>query len=108
MGQRRLAETKGDDLSKRPNVRRKTGNTVLDATKTRKGEVLRAQRRISENVKLQASQYAIDVPVNKSIYNGFDGEQYSASFFRNGNKRKRYSCYWLRKVKGRGFCPTLF
>lgn len=86
MGQRRMAETQADDLSKRPNTRRKTGNTVLDATKTRKGEVLRAQRRISENVKLQASQYAIDVPVNKSIYNGFDGEQYSTTFFKQGQK----------------------
>ena len=100
MGQRRLAETKGDDLSKRPNVRRKTGNTVLDATKTRKGEVLRAQRRISENVKLQASQYAIDVPVNKSIYNGFDGEQYSASFFKNGNKKSNQPALRVIPVGG--------
>ena len=79
MGQRKLAQAKGDDLSKRPTTKRKTGNTVLDATSTRRGEAIRAQRRISENVNLQASQYAIDVPVNKSIYNGYKGEQYSPS-----------------------------
>jgi ribonuclease J len=77
MGQRRVTETKQDDLSKRPNIRRKTGNTVLDGTKTRKGEVLRASRRTSENVNLQAGLHNNnDTPVNKSIYNGFDGEQY--------------------------------
>lgn len=79
MGQRKLAETQADDLSKRPNVRRKTGNTVLDSTTARKGEVIRAQRRKSENVNLQASQHVVDIPVNKSIYNGYKGEQFSLS-----------------------------
>ncbi|MCL2451618.1 ribonuclease J [Candidatus Saccharibacteria bacterium] len=80
MGQRRVAEAKSDDLSKRPNMRRRTGNSVLDATTTRKGEVLRAARRTSENVNLQAGLYNnSDTPVNKSIYNGFDGEQYSST-----------------------------
>lgn len=79
MGQRRIAQTKEDDTSKRPNTRKKTGNSVLDATSTRRGEVIRAQRRTSENVNLQASQYAVDIPVNKSTYNGFRGEQYNNS-----------------------------
>jgi len=80
MGQRRLTEAKSDDLSKRPDTRRRTGNSVLDATTTRKGEVLRAARRTSENVNLQAGLHnSTDTPVNKSIYNGFDGEQYSLS-----------------------------
>lgn len=89
MGQRKLAQAQSDDISKRPNVRHKTGNTVLDATKARKGEVIRAQRRISENVNLQASQYDVDVPVNKSIYNGIKGEQYNPSLvktFKKGNQ----------------------
>ena len=80
MGQRRVTEAKGDDLSKRPNMRRRTGNSVLDATTTRKGEVLRAARRTSENVNLQASLYnSSEIPVNKSIYNGLGGEQYSSA-----------------------------
>ncbi|MCL1876511.1 ribonuclease J [Candidatus Saccharibacteria bacterium] len=77
MGQRRLTEVKGDDLEKRPTTRRKTGNTVLDATTTRRGEVLRAQRRVSESVNAQASMFSIDMPTNRSIYNGLKGEQYT-------------------------------
>ena len=79
MGQRRVTEAKNDDLSKRPNMRRKTGNSVLDSTTTRKGEVLRAARRTNENVNAQAGLYiSNDIPVNKSIYNGLNGEQYSS------------------------------
>lgn len=81
MGQRRLATPQGDDPSKqsRPGqqARQKSGNSVIDGTKTRKGEVFRAQRRMSEDVNLRASQHIINVPVNKSIYNGYGGQQFS-------------------------------
>lgn len=80
MGQRRLAETQTDDLSKRPQgqqQRKKSNIAALNQTSTRKGEVFRAQRRTSENVNLRASQHMINVPVNKSIFNGYDGRQFS-------------------------------
>lgn len=78
MGQRRLAKPQSDDMSKRPNQqKRKSDNTVLNNTSTRRGEVFRAQRRTSEDVNLRASQHIINVPVNKSIYNGYDGRQFS-------------------------------
>jgi len=77
MGQRRLANATPDDVSKRPGSQRKTNNTVLSNTSTRKGEVFRAQRRTSENVNLRASQHVINIPVNKSIYNGYGGRQFS-------------------------------
>ena len=82
MGQRRLATPKGDDTSKQPaqrqpQQRKKTGVTAIDNSKTRKGEVFRAQRRTSDDVQLRASQHVINVPVNKSIYNGYDGKQFS-------------------------------
>lgn len=78
MGQRRLATPKADDANKRPNqVKPKSNNTVLNATTIRKGEVFRAQRRTSEGVNMQASQHIINVPVNKSIYNGYGGQQFS-------------------------------
>jgi ribonuclease J len=65
-------------MSKRPNQqKRKSDNTVLNNTNTRRGEVFRAQRRTSEDVNLRASQHIINVPVNKSIYNGYDGKQFS-------------------------------
>ncbi|MFZ1258015.1 MAG: ribonuclease J [Candidatus Saccharimonas sp.] len=78
MGQRRLSKPQGDDASKRPlQAKQKSNNTVLNATTTRKGEVFRAQRRTSEGVNMQASQHIINVPVNKSIYNGYGGKQFS-------------------------------
>ncbi|MDQ5932103.1 MAG: ribonuclease [Patescibacteria group bacterium] len=78
MGQRRLSKPQADDLSKRPNqTKRKSDNTVLNNTSTRRGEVFRAQRRTSEDVNLRASQHIINVPVNKSVYNGYDGKQFS-------------------------------
>lgn len=77
MGQQRLAKPQADDASKRPQQRKKANNTVLDATTTRKGEVFRAQRRTSEGVQAQASQHVINVPVNKSVYNGYGGKQFS-------------------------------
>jgi ribonuclease J len=80
MGQRRLANVQNDDASKRPQQgqqRQKSNNTVLNNTTTRKGEVFRAQRRTSENVNLRASQHMVNVPVNKSIYNGYQGRQFS-------------------------------
>lgn len=79
MGQRRLSNATPDDQTKRPQgqQRQKSNNTVLNNTNTRKGEVFRAQRRTSENVNLRASQHMINVPVNKSIYNGYGGRQFS-------------------------------
>jgi ribonuclease J len=79
MGQRRVGSVQGDDQNKRPQgqQRPKSNNTVLNNTTTRKGEVFRAQRRTSENVNLRASQHMINVPVNKSIYNGYGGRQFS-------------------------------
>jgi ribonuclease J len=56
---------------------------VLNNTTTRKGEAYRAQRRTSENVNLRASQHMINVPVNKSIYNGYEGRQYSPADYKN-------------------------
>lgn len=80
MGQRRLSGPQADDMSKRSNQskpKQRSDNTVLNNTQTRRGEVFRAARRTSENVNLQASQHRIDIPVNKSKYNGYDGRQYS-------------------------------
>ena len=79
MGQRRLSHATPDDQSKRPQgqQRQKSNITALNNTNTRKGEVFRAQRRTSENVNLRASQHMINIPVNKSLYNGYGGRQFS-------------------------------
>lgn len=79
MGQQRLANAQADDQSKRPNnySKQRSNNTVLNNTTTKKGEAFRASRRVSENVNIRASQHMIDIPVNKSIYNGYGGRQFS-------------------------------
>jgi ribonuclease J len=78
MGTRRVGNVQSDDQSKRPQQQRvKSNNTVLNNTTIRKGEVFRAQRRTSENVNARASQHMVNIPVNKSIYNGYQGRQFS-------------------------------
>ncbi|MBR3414706.1 ribonuclease J [Candidatus Saccharibacteria bacterium] len=42
---------------------------------TRKGEMVRHQRMLSQDVNTQATQHIIGVPVNKSKYNGYGGQQ---------------------------------
>lgn len=59
--------------------RPRSNNTVIANTQTRKGEVFRAQRRTSEDVNARASQHIINVPVNKSVYNGYQGRQFSVA-----------------------------
>ncbi|RYF91065.1 MAG: MBL fold metallo-hydrolase, partial [Chitinophagaceae bacterium] len=68
--------------------RQKSNNTVLNSTSTRKGEVFRAQRRTSENVNLRASQHMINIPVNKSLFNGYDGRQFSLADAKRQPKTK--------------------
>ena len=42
---------------------------------TRKGEMVHHQRMLTQDVNAQATQHIIGVPVNKSRYNGYDGDQ---------------------------------
>lgn len=99
MGQQRLSTPQADDAAnaKQPRQQRgrngqgnqgqngsrgnnnnnKQNNTVLANTQTRRGEVFRAQRRTSDDVNARASQHMNNVPVNKSIYNGYGGRQFS-------------------------------
>ncbi len=78
MGQRRLSGPQADDQSKRPQQqKRKQDTAVMAGTSTRRGEVQRAQRRVSENVNVRASQHVINVPVNKNRLNGYGGRQFT-------------------------------
>lgn len=88
MGGRKVTNPQSDDLSKRQNPNQKQRgeqNSVLARTQTRRGEVQRASRRTSENVNLRAAQHIINIPVNKSIYNGYKGQQFSLA----GQKKQR-------------------
>ena len=42
---------------------------------TKKGDMVHHQRMLSQDVNAQATQHIIGIPVNKSRYNGYDGEQ---------------------------------
>ena len=77
--QRSFAPQKGQPRQQNAQTPRPTpsNNSVLAKTQTRRGEVQRAIRRTSENVNLQASQHVIDVPVNKSVFNGYGGQQFT-------------------------------
>ncbi len=88
MGQQRLSTPQGDDTSKQPRnqQRPKSNNTVLANTQTRRGEVFRAQRRTSDDVNARASQHVINIPVNKSVYNGYGGRQFSVADFKKQAK----------------------
>lgn len=90
MGQQRLSTPQADDSAKQPRGRQgqgqngprnnnKQNNTVLANTQTRRGEVFRAQRRTSDDVNARASQHVINVPVNKSLFNGYNGRQFSVA-----------------------------
>lgn len=65
-----------------------SNNSVLAKTQTRRGEVQRAIRRTSENVNLQASQHVIDAPVNKSVFNGYGGQQFTLNMQKTIPKRE--------------------
>jgi len=92
MGQRRLSTPQGENNAKRPNnnnnkpngqnARKPRDTAVMTNTNTRRGEVQRAQRRTSEDVNVRASQHRVDIPVNKSEYNGYDGKQFSMADMR--------------------------
>lgn len=49
----------------------------------RRGEVVRAQRMVSHDVNVRATQHVVNIPVNKSRFNGFDGQQVSAAQLRS-------------------------
>jgi len=87
MGQQRLKTPQGDDLSKQSfNRKPRSDNPILAQSKTRRGEVFRAQRRTSDDVNARAAQHIINVPVNKSIYNGYGGRQFSPTEFKKQPK----------------------
>ena len=50
---------------------------------TKKGDMVHHQRMLSQDVNAQATQHIIGVPVNKSRYNGYNGEQITNAKLKN-------------------------
>ncbi len=71
---------------KPPSKRKKPDTAIVASTNTRRGEVFRAARRNSDLVNKMASQHIVDMPVNKSIYNGQEGHQFTEGDIRRANK----------------------
>ena len=63
--------TKGSKKSKDGAEKRKVNLSVS----TKKGDMVHHQRMLSQDVNAQATQHIIGLPVNKSKYNGYGGEQ---------------------------------
>ena len=55
---------------------------------TRKGEMVHHQRMFSQDVNAQATQHIIGIPVNKSRYNGYHGNQVTMSQLRAARPHK--------------------
>jgi ribonuclease J len=65
---------------------KKPDTAIVAKTNTRRGEVFRATRRNSDLVKQKATQHITDVPVNKSVFNGYDGHQFTSGDIKRANK----------------------
>ena len=50
---------------------------------TKKSEMVHHQRMLSQDVNVQATQHIIGIPVNKSRYNGYNGEQITNAKLKN-------------------------
>lgn len=86
--QSRKTASKGQKIAKNAKNTAKTPQSAkaqarLEAEKrkvnlsvsTKKGDMVHHQRMLSQDVNAQATQHIIGIPVNKSRYNGYNGEQ---------------------------------
>ncbi len=67
----------------KPNKAEAEKRKVNLSVSVRKGEVVRHQRMLSQDVNAQATQHIIGLPVNKSRYNGYGGEQMTNAKLKN-------------------------
>ena len=63
-------------------------NDVKLMVSTRKGEMVHHQRMLSQDVNAQATQHIVGIPVNKSRYNGYKGNQLSLAQIRTARPNK--------------------
>lgn len=73
------AATKTPRPAKSPKATPARRHEVDALVSTRKGEMVHHQRMLSQDVNTQASQHIIGIPVNKSRYNGYKGNQITLS-----------------------------
>ncbi len=66
----------------------KQKQSIKVAPNTRRGEVIRAQRMVTSDVLLRSSQHILGNPVNKSMFNGNDGEQITQGMLKKARPSK--------------------
>ncbi|MBR0482619.1 ribonuclease J [Candidatus Saccharibacteria bacterium] len=59
---------------------------ISSLVSVRKGEMVHHQRMLSQDVNAQATQHIIGIPVNKSRYNGYHGEQVTLAKIRSARQ----------------------
>ena len=79
-GQKKASKGKKADVNAEKSTKTKAKTEAEQrkvnlSVSTRKGEMVHHQRMLSQDVNAQATQHIIGVPVNKSRYNGYNGEQ---------------------------------
>ncbi len=74
--------TKDTKASKNAKLTPAQARNVALGVSTRKGEMVHHQRMLSQDVNMQATQHIIGIPVNKSRYNGYKGQQVTMSQIR--------------------------
>ncbi len=86
----KIAGAKGKTAKATPKVTAKTkAKTEAEKRKvnlsvsTKKSEMVHHQRMLSQDVNVQATQHIIGIPVNKSRYNGYNGEQITNAKLKN-------------------------
>ena len=71
-------------LSKQEKNAKKTVSSKVNlSVSARKGEMVHHQKMLSQDVNAQATQHIIGVPVNKSRYNGYNGQQVTNAQLKN-------------------------
>ncbi len=70
----RTTANRGKNSSNTPQSAAQSKKASLGVS-VRKGEMVHHQRMLSQDVNAQATQHIIGVPVNRSRYNGYNGEQ---------------------------------
>ena len=72
---KKAAAPKAQKAAPKPDKTEAEKRKVNLSVSTRKGEMVHHQRMLSMDVNAQATQHIIGIPVNKSRYNGYDGQQ---------------------------------
>ena len=68
----KAAQQKAKNIAKHAHSQKNDAKKVNLPTTTRRGAVIRAQRMISNDINMRATQHIVNIPVNKSLFNGFD------------------------------------